>query len=68
MATIIEFRADPSRSSARPAHGTPRMTGKIVIFPGIRVSYWDELASCSDDLPPAPQPATSKKAKAPRRR
>jgi hypothetical protein len=68
MATILEFRNDSSRSMARQMLGAPAITGKIVIFPGIRVSYWAEPAAAGSDLPPAPQPSSSKKAKAPRRR
>ncbi len=67
MATILEFRSDPSRTQ-RSIAGAPQTTGKIVIFPGIRVSYWDDLATMEDELPPAPQPVSKRKAKAPKRK
>jgi hypothetical protein len=66
MATILEFRNEPGHTRA-PA-GAPQTTGKIVIFPGIRVSYWDDIAMAAEELPPAPQPAAKRKAKAPKRK
>ena len=67
MATILEFRAEPGRTQ-RLSAGAPQTTGKIVIFPGIRVSYWDDLATMDDELPPAPQAASKRKAKTPKRK
>ena len=61
MATILEFRSEPGR--ARTSAGAPQITGKIVIFPGIRVSYWDDLTHMEDELPPAPQPEAKRKSK-----
>ncbi len=66
MATILEFRCDPDRAQ-RSLAGAPQSTGKIVIFPGIRVSYWDDVAA-AEDLPPAPKSETKRKPKAPRRK
>ncbi len=67
MATILEFRAEAGRTQ-RTGAGAPQTTGKIVIFPGIRVSYWDDLATMDDELPPAPQAASKRKAKTPKRK
>jgi hypothetical protein len=67
MATILEFRSDMARAQ-RGVSGAPQTTGKIVIFPGIRVSYWDDLASVPDELPPAPKAEVKRKAKVRRRK
>jgi len=66
MATILEFKA--AGRAQRAVHGGPQTTGKIVIFPGIRVSYWDDLVIAADELPPAPASESTRKSKTRRRK
>jgi hypothetical protein len=68
MATILEFRSEPGRASSRATADALHSTGKIVIFPGIRVSYWDDLAIAADELPPAAEATCKRKTKARRRK
>jgi hypothetical protein len=41
MATIIEFRGNERVSLSDSADRLPRATAQIVIFPGVRVEYWE---------------------------
>lgn len=66
MTNIIEFRFDQSRNRPRTASAAP-VTGEIVIFPGVRVSYWDDVLGASDDVPPKPE-QSNKKSKGGKRR
>jgi len=67
MATILEFRNVPGRTRLNFSRGAEQAACKIVIFPGVRVAYWDETAATeADDTPPRPRSATRKNAK-PRR-
>lgn len=66
MTNIIEFRFDQSRNRPRPAGPVPA-TGEIVIFPGVRISYWDDVLGATDDVPPKPE-QSSKKSKGGKRR
>lgn len=63
MATILEFRALPGRSQGKPIKSRDAGPCQIVIFPGIRVAYWDDLAPSSDDAPPPPRSASRKGAR-----
>jgi hypothetical protein len=54
MATILEFRKPTGRALNRPQGGTAAGPARIFIFPGIRVSYWDEVFGADNSLPPAP--------------
>jgi len=68
MATILEFRNVPGRTRLNFSRGAEQAACQIVIFPGVRVAYWDEAAAAveADDTPPRPRSATRKNAK-PRR-
>ena len=41
MATIIEFRQSGMRDTFEPRRGERSGTAEIVIFPGVRVEYWE---------------------------
>lgn len=68
MTNIVEFRTNSSRSRPRPANALAAAgTGQIVIFPGVRVSYWDDVLAATDDVPPKPH-QSNRKSKSSRRR
>ena len=63
MATILEFRTLPGRARTRALQGAEQAACQVVIFPGVRVAYWDDVIDDSDDMPPRPRSATRKNAK-----
>lgn len=68
MATILEFRAEAGRAAPRGLEGSMPQTAKIVIFPGIRVSYWNEASPMAGETAPAPEKTAGKKGKAQKKR
>lgn len=68
MATILEFRNVPGRSRLNFSRGQEQAAGQIVIFPGVRVAYWQEAIAEADDTPPPPRSATRKNGKSRRQK
>ena len=66
MATILEFRILPGRNRVRLSQAAEQAACKIVIFPGIRVAYWDDAIKDSNDTPPRSSGRKSAKQKRPR--
>ena len=63
MATIIEFRNVPGRTRLKLTRGAEQAACQVVIFPGVRVAYWDDVIEDSDDTPPRPRGSNRKNAK-----
>ena len=55
MATILEFRALPGRNRAKLSRAAEQAACQVVIFPGVRVAYWDHLIDDSEDEPRHPR-------------
>lgn len=66
MATILEFRTVPGRTRTTTHGSGDARVCQIMIFPGVRIAYWDDVIEESDDTPP-PRNATRKSSRQKRR-
>lgn len=67
MATILEFKTPAGAARSRQERSGGQAVCQIVIFPGVRVAYWDDVFEDSDDAPPPASKSTRKSGKQKRR-
>ena len=68
---VAAWKPESAAHQRAVGFGTQRSGGQavcqIVIFPGVRVAYWDDVFEDSDDAPPPASKSTRKSGKQKRR-
>ena len=67
MATILEFKASSGHARNNTNVRGEAVACQVVIFPGVRVAYWDDVFNESDKAQPPAAKKSRKPAKQKRR-